>query len=340
MIDNKLKFGLGCLPSPYDPRDYTIDKFNIASSSILPDEYTITYVPDVQNQGSSSMCVAFALSGIKQSHEWKERGVKKRYSPAFIYANREITDWQGEGMIPRQSLKRLKYGTCEFDDFNTIGTYQECKNILNQRTNELVPLALSQKIYAYARLTKVQDIKQCLYEFNMPLLVTIDIYDSFCNTGSNGIVSAPSGNNLGGHAMLIFGYCKINGIEYFKILNSWGTSWSNNGMCYMNFNTYNFKECWAVLDQKPEQEIERPIEILLTIGNKNMVVDNNIIELPIAPFYKDSTTCVPIRAISEAFKCTVQWIDANPTGENGDMILITNGGERTLEELKQLAGRV
>ena len=335
----KLKFG--ALPSPHDPRDFTIDKFNIASNPILPEEYTVTYVPDVQNQGSSSMCVAFALAGIKQSHEWEERGVKTRYSPAFIYANREITDWQGEGMITRQAIKRLtKFGTCGFNDFNTIDSYTVCKNIFNQKLNELIPLALPQKTYAYARLKNTQEIKQCLYEFNMPILVTIDIYDSFCNTGSNGIVSAPSGSNLGGHAMMIIGWKKIAGVEYLIILNSWGTSWGYNGLCYLNTNTYPLKEIWLVLDQKPEQIIDKPIDILLTIGHNKIVVDGKIIEMDTAPFYHENRTFVPVRFISEALGYTVKWYDSGSPDGNGDMILVTDGGERTLDEIRELASNL
>ena len=59
--------------------------------------------------------------------------------------------------------------------------------------------------------------------------------------------------------MLIFGYCKINGIEYLKFeihgeLHGQILEW-----CYMNFNTYNFKNAGQVLRSKPEQEIEKTI---------------------------------------------------------------------------------
>jgi hypothetical protein len=333
------KYKNGCLPSPPDSRDFTIDKFKVASATQLPTEYIIPYVPDIYDQGTSSMCVAFALAGMKQSHEWKERGVKKRYSPAFIYSNREITDWQGEGMIPRQALKRLKYGTCEFNDFNTIGTYQTCKSIFNQKANQLVPLALPQKVYAYAKLKNTQEIKQCLFEFQMPVFISIDVYDSFYSTGSNGIVSPSSGNNNGGHGVLVVGWKCISNIEYLIILNSWSTSWAANGFCYLNPNTYPINEIWAVLDQNPQQEINKPTDILLTIGNKKMVVDSTIVEMDVAPFYHENRTFVPLRFISEALGYKVDWYDCGSPDGKGDMILVTNGGERTLDELKQIINK-
>lgn len=331
----------GAIPSPPDDRDYTIDKFNVVSASLLPAEYTIPCVPDVQNQGQFGQCVAYALAGIKQSQEWKERGIKKRYSPAFIYANREITDWQGEGMFPRQALKRLcKHGTCEFDDFPLMGTYPTCKTEFNQKINQLLPIALPQRVHAYARLKKAQEIKRCLYEFKTPVLVCVNVYDSFYNTKKNGIVLPPSGSNNGGHAMIIIGWKIINGKCYFIVQNSWDLTWADSGLCYIDFDTYKFTECWAVLDQNPQQEINKAIEILLTIGNKRMVVDNKPVEMDTAPFYKDSRTFVPLRFVSEALGYTVQWYNTNLFGDNGDMIVITNGGEKTLDELKELANKL
>jgi hypothetical protein len=331
----------GVLLSPEDSRDYTINKFKVAAAFQLPNEYTIPYVPDVQNQYFSSMCVAFSLAGLKQSQEWKERGIKKRYSPAFIYANREITDWQGEGMYPREALKRLKYGTCEFSDFDIVDSYPICKAILNQRINQLLPLALPQKTYAYAKLRNTQEIKQCLYEFKTPVLVCIDVYDSFYNTGKDGIVSSPSGNNNGGHAMIAVSWVKKNGKEYMGVLNSWGKDFGDSGVIYIDNDTYKFTECWTVVDQNPQQELNKATEILLTIGNKKMIVDGKIIEMDTAPFYnKDNRTFVPVRFISEALGMTVKWYDCGSVDGNGDMILITNGGERTLDELKELIGSV
>jgi len=333
------KIPCNIVSSPKDDRDYTVEKFKVASASQLPSEYIIPYVPNVYSQETTSMCLAFSLASIKESHEFKERKVKKRYSPAFIYANRKITDWQYEGGMPRQMLKRLcKYGTCEFDDFNVLGSYGMCKTELNQRLNQLVPLSLPQKIYAYAKLRNTQEIKQCLYKFKTPVLVCINVYDSFYNTGKNGIVATPSGSNNGGHAMIAIGWKVINGKTYIIVLNSWGTDWADNGLCYIDNDSYKFTEIWAVVDQKPEQEIEKATDMLLTIGNKKMVVDNKMIEMDTAPFYKDNRTFVPLRFVSEALGYTVNWYKSGSSDGVGDMILVTNGGERTLDEIKEMVG--
>lgn len=334
-------FALGAIPSPHDPRDYTIDKFEVASLSSLPSEYIIPYVPEIYDQGQYAQCVAFALAGIKESQEWKERGVKKRYSHSFIYANREITDHQGEGMIPRQALKRLvKFGCCEYDDFPVLNTYPVCKAQFEQKINQLLPLALPQKVYAYVRLRTIEEIKQFLYTFQTPVAIGINVYESFLNTGNNGIVSPPSGTNYGGHMMIIVGWRIIANTLYFIILNSWGKKWGDNGLCYMNFNEYKFSECWGVVDQKPEQEINKATEILLTIGNNKIIVDNKVIEMDTAPFYKDGRTFVPVRFVAEALGYKVKWYNINPSGENGDMILITNGGERNWDEILEMVNEL
>jgi hypothetical protein len=48
--------------------------------------------------------------------------------------------------------------------------------------------------------------------------------------------------------------------------------------------------------------------INMLVGNKTMIVDGNISELQEAPYVTGGRTMVPIRAISEAFKATVEWL--------------------------------
>jgi len=35
--------------------------------------------------------------------------------------------------------------------------------------------------------------------------------------------------DLGGHAIIAYGFGKYNGVVYWKWINSWGSSWGNNG---------------------------------------------------------------------------------------------------------------
>lgn len=60
--------------------------------------------------------------------------------------------------------------------------------------------------------------------------------------------------------------------------------------------------------------------IILTISSDKMIVNTEIKTLPAAPFISNGHTLVPVRAISEAMDCTVNW-----DGENRKVILKTAG---------------
>jgi C1A family cysteine protease len=50
-----------------------------------------------------------------------------------------------------------------------------------------------------------------------------------------GIVPVPEKweQSLGGHAMCVVGYKRINRKDYMIVRNSWGDSWGDNGYCYI-----------------------------------------------------------------------------------------------------------
>ena len=60
--------------------------------------------------------------------------------------------------------------------------------------------------------------------------------------------------------------------------------------------------------------------IILTIGSGKMIVNTDIIDIPASPFISNGHTLVPVRAISEAMNCKVDW-----DGEARKVILKTEG---------------
>ncbi|MBA4118715.1 MAG: hypothetical protein C0514_07480 [Candidatus Puniceispirillum sp.] len=68
----------------------------------------------------------------------------------------------------------------------------------------------------------------------------ITLQNSFMNVGSDGVVPLPGDTRhdpiAGGHCMAVGGYLpnmKGDGVDYFKVQNSWSTSWGDKGFCYM-----------------------------------------------------------------------------------------------------------
>jgi len=103
----------------------------------------------------------------------------------------------------------------------------------------------------------IKDLKQCLID-GYPFVFGFKVYESFMQTGNDGIVKMPDVNKekcLGGHCVVCVGFKKINGKDYFVIRNSWGCDgtpsgiydppysstgsskgFGDNGHCYMEFD--------------------------------------------------------------------------------------------------------
>ncbi|CAE8654014.1 unnamed protein product [Polarella glacialis] len=63
---------------------------------------------------------------------------------------------------------------------------------------------------------------------NGPFSVAFKVYDNFFSL-STGIYTATGGDVAGGHAANLIGYGTSGGTDYWELMNSWGSSWGDNG---------------------------------------------------------------------------------------------------------------
>ena len=79
--------------------------------------------------------------------------------------------------------------------------------------------------------------------------VIIDIKtDKIFKRNKTGIIKQHSKKTTGNHAMLITGYAYIKGKLHWKVQNSWGKKWGNNGYCYLPCNYPNINNIYIVED--------------------------------------------------------------------------------------------
>lgn len=266
------KIPLGAIPSTYDPRDYTVSMFvNVGAPAT--DDFTVADLPDIYDQGKFGMCVAFALSALKESQELKERKVRVRYSPGFIYANRKAGDYTGEGMQPREALQRLiEDGVCEYRSFPNVGTYADCWNAL-QKSNEDVRLsAKPQRIANYVRATTEAEIDAALKNLG-PVAVTYAIYPSFYKCPGGMVPDVGLNETITGyHEMVIVGKRTINGQKRYYVQNSWGAGWGDKGRCYIPVDYKGFVEAWTVTDMAPINTRDVNLTSPVTLMNGRVVM--------------------------------------------------------------------
>jgi Papain family cysteine protease len=209
--------------SPFSGKDF-------ASSVDLSNK-----LPLPGNQGHQGSCVAWALGyGLKGYQEKLETNKSLKFSPSFIY--NQINNGRDGGCQVIEALNLLsQQGICT----NDVMPYQE-NDFLTKPNEEQRSKAKKYKI-DYWRRVNVQDIKEVKAQLSagLPVIIGVRVDDGLNNIRSyNGVSIWKNiiGKYDGGHAMLAVGY--DDAINAFKFINSWGTSWGNNGYGWMDYSLF------------------------------------------------------------------------------------------------------
>ncbi|GAB2535444.1 C1 family peptidase [Spirosoma aerophilum] len=236
------------------------------------------YAPPVISQGDKATCVAISIGyymrSILEAHRRnltnKAEILKLSYSPFYLY--NQVKDYYDQnctfGVDAGAVLDYLKnYGLPPFSD----ARFQDPNLCLKDRPN-LQAAKSSARILDYVKLfritedeaTKIRITKQALAE-NAPVVVGIQTTNSMqelafrrtalknlargvqeliSNDGSTRTASSWKpfdANSLSfGHAMCVVGYDDkiLNGKGAFKIINSWGKLWGDNGYFWMSYQNF------------------------------------------------------------------------------------------------------
>lgn len=307
----------GYVPSPEDERDYSLAK--VMPYKVMPIINKLVWTPQPVNQEEFGCCVAAALAGIIEAVEHRQRGIGIPVSVRFIYGNRSTSDYQGEGMMPREALQMVsRFGSPRRELLPGMSNFPDAKAGI---TAELDGEGLPFRIQAYARLRSMQEISDYMALTDLPVLFCTIVSESFMLTGPDGKIPPPSGMPLGGHAMRCIGI--LNG--QFVLQNSWGTEWGQGGIGFLNPDDDFSIEAWGVIPEDAATLINRPQVVMLTVGSTTMMVDEHMVKLDVAPVVINQRTMVPLRAISEAMNAKVEYYGQ---ADGRHMIILRWGGEQ------------
>lgn len=251
-------FVSGVISSPQDDRDFTISMACKAMGKepekVYPKKINIPYPGKIYDQGNIGACVAYSLKEERLTDEFRQTGKIQEFSEGFHYAERHLSFYEGEGMITRDALRALQhYGSVLYEDFPYIDHYSNLKDIYAPLAEILRNKAKPYRISSYFRLdgegqNTINNIKEALMD-GMLVITCVDVYESFFNTGKDGMVRIPDVNkekNYGGHCMVTFG--TNDDIGATNTLNHWGEGWGDNGWCHLPYD-YPIREAWAVSDK-------------------------------------------------------------------------------------------
>jgi Ig-like domain-containing protein/papain like protease/pre-peptidase len=206
-------------------------------------------MPPVGNQGNQSSCVGWALAYYYKSyqerreHSWTYND-KTIFSPSYVY-NQYATS-NGSGMTMDNGLQLLvSQGVAPIGSF----PYND-QDWHTQPSASVQSTAANFKATGFQKIENVSNssidsLKAHLAEGD-PFVLAIPLYTiglQFLNWSSGipvhvpTVIDDPSGPGWfqypGGHAITIVGY--DDSAQRFKFINSWGTSWGENGYGYVTY---------------------------------------------------------------------------------------------------------
>ncbi len=216
------------------------------TASPLPDKYVIPSLPPVRNQGNIGSCCSHAAIGayeiellMQKPHKFLEGSELYHYFNVRHYINGEGD--RDEGQTIRDGCKCLdKYHmateyACPYD----VSKFNVKPSWVSYLTSG------AYKITQYEQLLDLDAIKHAVTQ-NIPVLFGTECFESLFKLNLVNYIYIPSGNNVGGHALLVVGY--DNQKEVFIIRNSWGSRWGNGGYFeypYAEFEKHTF-DWWVI----------------------------------------------------------------------------------------------
>lgn len=243
--------------SPLDSRDYYI-KSLLKAAPISTSIDLSQWCSPVQDQGPIGSCTAFATSGLMDYFYNKNTlSQSPNFSEKFIYyATRvNVEGWpanEDSGCYLRDSLKCVnKYGASLESQFPYVLPGQTVCDYTQSPPPSVYTNALQYKVSQYVTVNSVNTQEGIN---NLKIMLTngvafvggIVCYSNFYNQ-VKGVIPMPSGQVIGGHAILFVGYDDAK--SQFKFKNSWGSSWGDKGYGYLPYGYFtsgNVSEVWSI----------------------------------------------------------------------------------------------
>ncbi|MGO1751595.1 MAG: C1 family peptidase [Psychroflexus sp.] len=233
-VDGKRINASGYIPSPISPSDevYTCNDEAIPATIDLSG-----YFPSVKNQGKLDSCTAFVIAAVYEFFA-KQNNKNVDISELFIYYNTRDLNANANvetGATLLDTIRSVKEkGAC-----HSKSHPYEIDAFADQPTEEAYTEAQHQVVKKASRIKiKEKDFRQAIANGH-PVIVGLKIFKSFYPKNKLGVIPFPSSHESsyedhGNHALLIVGYNDEE--KLFKLRNSWGKDFGDNGYCYAPYD--------------------------------------------------------------------------------------------------------
>jgi C1A family cysteine protease len=252
-----------------------------AMMGTLPSKIDLSsWFPSPGNQGQQSSCVGWAVAyGLKSYQEARERNKKpvsntQIYSPSYIYNQIKLGHCGGGSSIV-EALNLLKSsGVANMNDFPY--SEFECSSIPSHNVKQK---AKDNAIAEWRRVNYRDDIEvKSQLNSGFPIVIGMRVDQGFERLSLNQIYQGPSGQEKGGHAMVVVGYDDSK--QAYKILNSWGINFGTNGYAWVSYSAFKNRVREAYTSQ--DIVINNP-EAVANIEQQQVINENINIPPPVPP---------------------------------------------------------
>lgn len=201
----------------------------VSKNTHLPDKWDWAKkgaVTPVKNQAQCGSCWAFSTTGSTEGAWFLKTGKLISLSEQqLVDCSREFGNHGCEGGLMDQGFKYIiKNGLCTEKSYPYTaqdGTCHSCKSVVKITSfNDVDPdneNALQQAV------------------FHQPVSVAIEADQSGFQFFKSGVFDGECGTDLD-HGVLVVGWGMFNNTPYWKVKNSWGKSWGDNGYIFMARN--------------------------------------------------------------------------------------------------------
>jgi hypothetical protein len=209
----------------------------VIQPSGTPTSYSIA-MPSVRNQGSEGSCVSFAAAYTRAAEQYYKTGAtsysdaSNMFSPEYIFdQTKAYADCSGSAVSTALNLLKNK-GVCTWNSM----IYSSSNGCALIPTASQDAEAANYKIASYSAIANNdQATIKSKISSNHPIIITVNIDNSFYNAGPGFIWSSSTGT-VAAHALTICGYDDSK--HAYKVINSWGTNWGDSGYTWIDYTFF------------------------------------------------------------------------------------------------------
>lgn len=184
-------------------------------------------VTDVKDQASCGSCWSFSTTGGVEGAYFLSTGDLKSFSEQqLVDCSSSYGNHGCQGGLMTDAFKYIQdNGICLESDYSYTATDGKCKKCkVVTKINSFVEIPTNNED-ALKKAVSMQ-----------PVSVAIEADQASFQFYSSGVMTSSCGTNLD-HGVLAVGYGTLNGIDYWKVKNSWGKNWGDSGYILLQRNT-------------------------------------------------------------------------------------------------------